>query len=468
MELNLLPFAVEALGYNKKIYKDLNRLYQSRKYQFYRTAKAHELYTHQIVTEGGLLQEEYCKKALGILLCASDDDETATALSAIFRKGWTYAYLFVENNAEIDLGRFMKNAIKKAGGIGKVSDDWLNVQLFVVYFLALNAEKSVVKNDWLKKFVETILNRWQHYKDDEPTRISLRYAPDALLAKVRDLKNKIYSQYGRFTDHNGMYGRLTRRAETMAFLFDFERLSFPSVIEYMKFSERDIEEILLAYLSRNDLGNVETAADFLCDAMYVRYMTKAYKEIKQRYFENNKETTYIELEGLEKDLFAARQEISRLSGFLSGVQEENKQLEREVSRLKAELAEETKNRQELISLREFLFSLDRQEEYEESAPYDLEKLKNYKAVLIGGHEKWQAHMKELLPKFIFIHPDNVVFDIHLLDGVDVVFVHTQYISHKIYERAMGAIAGKNVRIGFINQPNKERVLQEIAKFIVER
>lgn len=461
MEFDLLPFAVEALGYNQKIYKDIDRLYQTRKYDFYRAAKAHELYTHQIVTEGALLQEEYCKKALGILLYASGDEELAEALSAIFRKGWTYAYLFVQNNAQVDLKRFMGNVVKKAGGIDKVSDDWLNAQIFVVYFLALSAGKPIVENDLKATFERMLVDRWNHYREDDPTRISLSSATPERLAQVKDLKRRIFAEYGRFVDFKSMYG-LFGRAEKMALLFDFERLSCESVFNTVEFSECDIEEILLAYGPPKEI-NLNHAIDFLVDAMYVRYMAKAYNEVKRRYFANNKETAYIELEGLEKDLSAAKGEISRLSGLLSGAQDENKQLEREIPRLKAELAEETKNRQELNSLREFLFSLDRQEEYEEAVPYDLAELKNLKAVLVGGHEKWQARMKGLLPGFIFIHPDNMAFDLRLLDGVDIIFIYTQYISHAIYQRVMSASAGK--RIGYLNQPNEARVLQDIARFI---
>jgi len=202
LQINLLPFAVEALGYNRKIYKDIDRLYQSRKYEFYKAAKEHELYTHQIVTEGGLLQEEYCKKALGILLFAGENEEITNELYEIIRKGWTYAYLFVENNQIIDLFKYFKNSLRKAGGIDKVSDDWVNTQLFVVYFLALNAWKTVIDNDWSKTFEQTLIGRWKHYRDDEPTRISLKNATSNLLSKVRELKNQIYAQYGRFINYS--------------------------------------------------------------------------------------------------------------------------------------------------------------------------------------------------------------------------------------------------------------------------
>ena len=100
MQFNLFPFAVEALGGNEKIYRDLDRLYQSRKHEFYRAAKAHELYAHQIVTEGGLLQEEYCKKALDPALCYRQH-RVSRRFICHFTQGWTYAYLFVRTTSKL-------------------------------------------------------------------------------------------------------------------------------------------------------------------------------------------------------------------------------------------------------------------------------------------------------------------------------------------------------------------------------
>jgi len=113
-------------------------------------------------------------------------------------------------------------------------------------------------------------------------------------------------------------------------------------------------------------------------------------------------------------------------------------------------------------LREFLFSLDRQEEYQ-AEKVEFEMLKNYKAVVIGGHEKWQQRMKEHLPNFIFIHTDQLNFDFKLLDGVDTVFIYPNYLNHAMYYRIMSAIEGKRVKIVYLNQQNDEITLKHIQK-----
>ncbi len=460
MELNLLPFVVEALGYNKAVYPDIDRVYQAHKYEFYKAATEHELYTHQIVTEGGLLQEEYCKKALGILLCL--DEETSRGLSDIYRKGWTYAYLFVENHQEVDLQKFIQNAVRKAGGLDRVSDDWLNTQIFIAYFLALNAKKPIIENAALTELQKMLVARWQHYSEGDETRISLKHASQEELTKVNALKNQIYQWFGIVKDMDSLINVFDKKTELPAFLFDFEKLSIISVIDSISFGEKDIEEILLAYtVAREKPYSLDDAAQCLMFAMYIKYMAKAYKQVKEHYFRHNRETMYVEVEGLEKRLSALSQENTRLSHDLSEVRKVLDILEKENQRLKRELDVERRNRQELNGLREFLFTLDKQEEYAPTDEANLDELKGFRAVLIGGHEKWQARMKEFLPGFTFIRPDNKAFDLRLLEGLEAVFIYTNYLNHAIYERTMRALEGTNTQISYINQKNEKLVLQDI-------
>jgi len=467
LELYVLPFIIEAMGYNKNIYPDIDRLYQTRKYEFYKAAREHELYTHQIVTEGGLLQEEYCKKALGILLCADADEGICQELNAIFRKGWTYAYLFVENHQEVDLSKFMRNFIRKAGRIDAVSDDYINTNLFMCFYFAASIGRKIIEDKMYKELLEILSTRMKHYQDWY-NRISLNTASQADLMKVKDLKGKIFARYGTIRDMNTLISALGKQTEQAALLYDYERLSILSIIDGLPFGDTDIEEILLAYVATHEKYTVEDAVNYLIFATYIKYMTKTYKDVKFRYFENNKETMYIELEGLERELLSSKQEIARLSGDLSNALKSLATLERENTRLKNELEDERKGRQELISLREFLFKLNRQEEYAvQSETVNREVLKGLKAVVIGGHEKWQARMKELLPSFIFIHPDNKSFDLRLLDGIKIIFIYVNYLNHAIYNRVMGNIRDKGIKIVYLNQQNEGQVLSEIMKVVDE-
>jgi len=461
MELNLLPFVVEALGNNRKIYKDIDRLYQTNKYEFYKAAKEHELYNHQIVTEGSLIQEEYCKKILGIIAGAKDE-KTHTELDKIIRKGYRWTYIYVENHATIKISRYLNSFIKKHNGAIDDSGIPLDFHFNIMIFLSLNFQREIIRDEDFNKYISELKFRWDHYQNEQSARVSLDKVEPETKNKIKELKSAIFKRYGTFRNFDEMLSRQFEKQnlEQCAFLFDYENLSSISIFEDIKFTDKDLDEILYLYILSTEKPDITEATKYLIAYMYIKYLIKAYKQVKKMYFENNKETMYIELEGLEKSLNSTTEKLFLAKQSLSELQRSYELLEKENKRLKAELEEEKKNREELNSLREFIFQLDKEEEFIEES-INPEIFNNYKVVVLGGHEKWQQRMKELLPNFIFIHPDNLNFDTRILDDIDVVFVYVNYLNHSIYHKTMGAIEGKGVRVEYLNQQNEEKVIDTI-------
>lgn len=475
MEVNILPFVVEALGVNKKIYKDIDKLYQSNKCKFYKAARGHELYNHPIIKEGSLIQEEYCKKVLGILTGAGKDIKVHRELQQIIKKGYHYTWVYLENHINIDLQRFVQAFLKKHNGYLDKHGIPIEYHVVILIFLSMNSEVNVNTDDFYNGFLRQLQARWVHYNDSEYTRISVKKAKAEDKLEIRELKKAIYQEFGAIKNFddilNGHFDE--KKMDSTAFLFDYENLSSIDIFEDISFTQKDIDEILYLYVLYNydskqsnnyDFETVKGATIFLITHMYIKYLIKAYKQVKEMYFENNKETMFVELEELEKQLQKTKSQLSIAENNLLESEKKRENLVKENARLKAELEEEQKNREELNSLREFLFSLDRQEEFITEA-IDFDILQDYKAIIVGGHEKWQKRMKELLPNFIFIHPDNLNFDTRLLDGVGVVFIYVNYLNHGLYYKVMSAIAGKNIKVAYLNQQNEELVLHEIAKYI---
>lgn len=454
--ISSLPFVIEAMGYNKTIRSDIDQVYQRQKEKYYEAARNHELYSYQIVTEGSLLQEEYCKKALGILLHLESETEVQLEVGDLICKGWPYAYQFVRNNIPVDLEKFIRNAIRKEGGVDNVTDDWVNTQLFMAYFIAMNTGKDIVQNDALYTLINTNIARWKHYTGRY--RINVDVDPSET-DKAKSLMQRIFQRYGRITNYNEMEAALLDRSERFAFLFDFDRLSFPSIAEEVSLTENNIEECLLAYLAR-ETDNEDSAADFLCAAVYIRYLAKAYKQVKEQYFKNNKETMYIELSSLKRDLTASQQEAARLTRMLSEAGQIQQGLIKEIERLQGQLQEKQHSQAELHGLRELMFSLDKKEQPAGSR-VDTEKIKSSSAVVIGGHERWQSKMRELLPNFTFITAEQKNFDPRLLQ-VPLIFVCPNYLSHAVYYKAMDIIKGTDTKVVYITQQNEELTLREFT------
>jgi len=121
--IDLLPFMVEALGCNRIIREPMDALYQSDKFRFYELARNHELYNRPIVKEGGLLQEEYSKKALGILLAADDDEEVFSSLLRLIKTGWKEVYSFVVNCSSLSVRSLMNCIVRKHGDVSDLPTD---------------------------------------------------------------------------------------------------------------------------------------------------------------------------------------------------------------------------------------------------------------------------------------------------------------------------------------------------------
>lgn len=91
-----------------------------------------------------------------------------------------------------------------------------------------------------------------------------------------------------------------------------------------------------------------------------------------------------------------------------------------------------------------------------------------KGVIIGGHERWQTKMKEVLPnswRFINIG-ENINQDLIL--NSDYIFFNTNYLSHAIYYAVMGEARKRNIPVGYIKKTNETECLGEIIKQISRR
>ncbi len=356
-KLNLLGFLCEAWGYNTKIYKDIDKLYDKYKYECYKLAKKNEWYNHPLLNDGNLIQVEYRKKALGIILYSqkyADDMKFKKQFSDIVEKGWNFVCNYIISHNKITISDFVKYFIKKRKGLSNITDDELNSYIVTLVSITSSFDKEIDLTDKAYNlFYNNIMLRLQHYENNDITRLSLKTISEEDKAKLLDLKkqllNKIYKEsikrriklhlknsnistkeeemlrsmliirdyneeqikenmkflnvpkiknYTTFLDnlHETSYGI------GISFLYDLHNLT-ESILNYIDFSEQEVDEIIYAYIAANNILrkeiNVNDLYDFFISSFYVKGMIKSYNQVKQHYFKNNKETMYIEMEELE-------------------------------------------------------------------------------------------------------------------------------------------------------------------------
>ena len=488
-QINMLPFLLEAFAENKNLYRDIDALYMQDKYKFYRLAKLSPFYNHSIICEGDILRQEYGRKALGILMACNDDPRLIEEVFKLLQKGWPYIYRLVEKEKgdTVDVFAVIRKAYKNQEDFLSLPDDVICSILTVILFLVTNFGKKISPE--AEKFVaEFYSKRLAFYEKEAGERLHYKTITPELKKKVDTLKKDVYDKVGvikNFRDINPAKNEeLNRLVEGFGLLFETEFISSPSLFDKLDFADKDIDEILAAYIvSQRNLSATE-ASKFLAAGIYIKYLLKAYKKAKEHYFKYNRETMFVELEAREKENNALKQENAQLRQRIEEQQQQieklKKSLETEYSRAKNEFAERVKelekeneqlkaeleaDKNELAALRELAFSLRQEPQLEGEKPPSLEEIcqaVNSPAILIvGGHPNWQKQIKDKLPDVNIIPADMLSFDPGSLGTVRLVVFNTAYLNHGMYYKIINFVRKNKIRVCYIVSQNIEAGVKQI-------
>lgn len=482
MNVDLTPFIAESLSTNKKIYKDIDKIYNTNKIMFINLAKENEFYNHLISQEGNVEQEYYFKKALGILLATNNDASLSQALFTIIKKGWRYLYTYVENHKLLSVSDFLNDFIKKNKGINNVADDELNSNVVMLILLARSLSRDIDTDDEMYiQGLTSFVQRIEHYKENN--RINILKLSRENQKRIKELERKIRKE-GTVSfipsgyrlpveKYNGIridIDKLTKDDKffsSFEYIFDLENISLISVVgeNYLEF--RDIQELIFCYVQFHKDGeiiNIEELKMFLYPAIQIRYLCKEYKRSKRYFFDHFNESLYSEISEFEKE----NKELKKFNFLLQDeVKELKLQLEKnkiENKRLNQKLIEAESNKTELVALREFIFNLDKKQELEVSDKIDYDKINSIKGVIVGGHNSLHVKLKEVLTEWTFISLENIGFDEKLLLNADKIYIYTDYLNHGMYNKVMSSVNKNELKIQYIEgNTNVNLVLKQIQK-----
>ncbi|WP_207705527.1 hypothetical protein [Hathewaya massiliensis] len=467
----------------KKIYSDIDKIYNMDKLRFIKLAKEDEFYTHPMAQEGDVEQEYYFKKALGIVNASKEDQEIGEELFKVLKKGWRYAFTYVENHSRIIIGDFLERFIKKNKGIDNISDDYMNSNLTLVIFLANNFGRDIDLEDrFCNTYIESLVLRLEHYKCVH--RINIDDATKEQKQLIRNLELKLknnpkinpkipcsYRASGE--QHEGLIinkNKLSKEDKfflPFEYIYDFEKMSLISIVGEDILKTKEIQELIYAYsqFQKEDEIDYDEFLKYIYPAIQIRYLCKEYKKSKEFFFKNFSEELYEEIN--KKDI--ENKEIKKSNLLLQDENERLKlrleELERENKKLNAELKNREDYKSEIVPLREFIFNMDSVEDYKEE-DINYKKIEDLKAVIIGGHQQWQNKMKEYLKSSSFISVENLNFDTDVLLGADIVFIYTNYLSHAMYYKVIDIVREHNLKVVYLKSNiNPEIVLSQIERNI---
>nr|WP_288976039.1 hypothetical protein [uncultured Blautia sp.] len=186
----------------------------------------------------------------------------------------------------------------------------------------------------------------------------------------------------------------------------------------------------------------------------------------QRRAEKDKDTMLIEIENLQSRTEYLEQKKKELEKHLEQSETEKVKLR---TRLQSAEEKNALERDELISLRNYIFQCIQAEEkpkQEEAHSNDeyAELMKGEKMLIIGGHANWQKKMKQHLPHSQFLSSDNLHFDNSVLYCKKYLVFNTDMMKHGLYYKITGQ-RKKGQKILYVHGNNITKSLQELKRQI---
>lgn len=505
VQIDLFPLIIKALGSNKRIHEDLDKLYLKNKYEFYKLAQESSYLNHSLLLSLGILQEEYARKALGILelfkikYIGEEDSDVILKrndyhddLQKIFKKGWNFTSRYVKNshNGVIRLSEYFKTLLKRSNNQISVND--IADNFIVLLFLSTQEgieldcfdpmhpeilktlHNTVSSNETLKLLEKDYFNNrlklpiFKTFSEEE-------------IAQIDTLKHMFNSSFGKVKSIEDIAKNSTlfQAYLDMVLFSEIYLSSIENVADSFLLEDRDLDLILISYyhnlkINNSDMDNInlntrEFAVHFI-SYLFLIIVSKAYKKAKEYHFLNNKETMFIDVELKDMELLKKDSEINSLKTQVESLKKQLKeqnnisskkiqQQEKEISRLKDSLEKNKINEGELIGLRDMFFELNSKEHVkDEIALTCIEKaippeLKDLRFVVVAGHPRWQEKMKTLFPKFNYLNADNLSFDLNLIYNADGIIFNSDYGSHGLYYKVINAVRKTDKRPIYISENN---------------
>lgn len=141
---------------------------------------------------------------------------------------------------------------------------------------------------------------------------------------------------------------------------------------------------------------------------------------------------------------------------IKGLKEQNKQLIQEIEQLK-------RNENELIALREMMFSLEKEEYYRVDEEIDIKSINHTGILIVGGHSNWQNQIKDKLPNVRIVDTEALNFNPNSLSNVKFIIFNTAYMNHSMYYKMVNYARNNDIRIGYITNQNINSSIQQIYK-----
>lgn len=472
---------------NKEMIKDLEALYNTDKLKYYDAYKNSSCINHDIMIQGSLNQQIHARRMLGILLIAEKDKALRNKVVNLLRKYYYLVYRAVKkcSNKELIKKYFDMDVVE-------ISTEKRLEGAVYLYFVMYCYTKKVDYNH-----VAFIVNDIKNYCLYSPMTTDIDKEVEKNYKEIENIKAIIKENCGEFYNYKDiLYCENENVMDVDGIIENIFMINKIDITQFFDESEKlDIDNIILACIKCGNKNlKLKDIIQAVVNGIYIQSFINEYKKSRDIYFKNSQETLYFKLNALEKKIDALENENKEMKMELESLRGEkqafDKTLNNEINKLNKihnseifdvkkefrvlenDLEMERKYRQELNSLREYMFEVKN-----EYVPIKSDKtldyyIKDKNILIIGGSKYWRMSFKERYSSIRTLNGFNENFDISILKNVDYVFFYTGLMSHSTYNKAMRVIRVNQIKFGYIGKTNidlvEEEIIEELKKCDIGR
>lgn len=519
--VDAIPPFVQLAADTPSARKEIDSLYGRDSARYFLAASKSPYYHHNLFTNGGIEREIYARKFLGLVLAAIEDGPESQLFAQVFAvlsKRWADLDRYIEDCEEVILEevigpRFQSNSAARqtvsnllSGVISHYLKSFVAVYpaldmpyqaalKFALFAACARGRTIKAKTPELLKEIKALSSRTS--ADEGFRSINRKLTAPEFKKLAKEFKNAVYHKvhpapFNPWQEDKFIEGW----AHCGAYLSATEGLSLIRQEFTAPPKDRDVELLCRLYFIKATVEwlrfdrvsqtkeEVEAdCAEFVMFGLVILQLIREYKKARHYYFVNNADQIRGEMAVLQERAASAEEKLRKANddaaakAYLLEMKEkrirdqerqhrqEIESLTMEIERLKANAARSAKFEAEEAAL-----TRASQGDRVTSSPAlvapdtqsDLEKLKNVRAVVIGGTERWQARLSSCLPHFVYLHGD-AGFDESLIINTEIVFADIRFkFDHCRYYRLMDIVRRHKKRLVFLSKTNTALTIHQMS------
>jgi hypothetical protein len=499
--INIRLYLIVALGGNPYLHEEIDAVYEEKKLDYYRAYKLSGFYDDITFKTYMIDKEARMKKVAGIVEWCYNHNNM-DLIYRLLKRGFKFSWNFMKQRTHISIDEFALSFQKKRGKDFSEQDMFFHcialmylcyqekIQLdlqseFGRYFqqMFVNHAQDIFAGKLL--FTEENFNKTRNELNDlyedflVPTKtnsITMEVLFDNVISveekKLGAIPNMSKSDYEELRTSVFEQG-ISKYIGAYAGWIKVLGLNESDLTSSVRLSKEDLDSIFFEYINAQHGNNIEEQdkLPFVIGLFFIKALVTEYMKSKNVYFNQLQDDFFFEVEEYQKELIdkekALREARESFESDKKKIQEENdklwdelKRLQKENASLKGEIETLNDHSKEVYALREYIYSLEIEEEKEEEQDIVdrmTNELQDVKVAVIGGSVTWSQRIKELFPNFIMVNQDSRGADLRFLDNVDYVCVNTATLSHSFYEKAMNRMSKNDVGLFFLNGNNNMNI-----------